>query len=266
MKKTILAAAIMLAGCYDNGDKTAKSAALSAEETAATVNGIQIPKARIKIYATAGGGTSNETVVENMITSELLAQEAKKSGMDKDPEILEQLAVAEQTVLGRAYTQKFLGENPVSEEVLQARYAELQEQYKGQSEYRSFHILVEDEALAIKLHGEIKADGKKFAGLAEKHSIDAGSGAQGGDLGWVNPASLVPEYGAALAATPPGRLVEAPVKTQYGWHIIYVDDSRPVSVPALSDEMRQRLRQSVQAEQFSKYIEELRGKAEITKN
>ncbi len=274
MKKTILAAAllVMLPGCGDgnksNGGGAAQTAKteLPADEIAATVNGIPIPKTRIKIYASAGGGGNTAAVIDNMITSELLAQEAKKAGLDKDSEIAEQLAVAEQTVLGRAYTQKFLGENPPAEEVLAARYAELRTQYEGKSEYRSSHILVEDETLAKKLHTEISADGGKFAALAKKHSVDAGSGAQGGDLGWTDPGSLVPEYGAAMAATAPGKLAEAPVKTQYGWHIIYVAEKRPISVPALDDAMRARLRQALRAEKFSEHITELRGKASIVQN
>lgn len=266
MKKTLfLAAVIVLAGCESGAEKSSARRDISPEDTAATVNGVPIPKERIQIYATAGGGTSNAEVIENMITSELLAQEAKKAGMLEDPEVIEQLAVAEQTVLGRAFTQKFLGDNPVSDEDLQARYTKLQEEYREQYEYRSSHILVEDAELAQKLHGEIRAAPEKFAELAKEHSIDAGSGEQGGDLGWVSPATLVPEYGAALKDTPPGHLTGLPVKTQYGWHIIYVADKRPVTVPPLGDEMRQRIRQSVQAEKFSAYIEELRGKAQITR-
>lgn len=270
MKKTTFIAAllVMLAGCYDD-KKTAQSdkTEIPADEIAATVNGVPIPKSRIVAYAAVGGGGGDAAaVVDNMITSELLTQAARKAGLDKDAEVAEQLAVAEQTVLGRAYTQKYLGENPVTEEVLTERYTELRKQYEGQSEYRSSHILVEDEALAKKLHAEISADSGKLAALAKKHSLDAGSGAQGGDLGWTNPGALVPEYGAALATTPPGKLAEAPIKTQYGWHVIYVAEKRPITVPALTDEMRARLRQAVRAEKFSKYIEELRGKASITKN
>ena len=272
------ALAVLLAGCYHENGKTAdssaaESAAESGGESAAapgdivaTVNGAPIPKARIEVYASAGGGRDTEAVVENMITSELLAQEARKAGMDKEPEISEQLAVAEQTVLGRAYTQKFLAESPVDEEAVRARYDELKTRSEKQSEYRTSHILLEDEARAKELHAEIAADGGKFAALAQEHSIDSGSSGQGGDLGWVNPDALVPEYGAALAATEPGNLAAEPVKTQFGWHIIYVAEKRPVAVPDLNDDLRARLRQAVRAETFARHIEELRGKASIVKN
>ncbi|MGI9306356.1 MAG: peptidylprolyl isomerase [Gammaproteobacteria bacterium] len=260
----------LLAGCGESEEaKTAEKsaengAAASADaEVAASVNGEPIPESRVSIYTS--GGAKRDAAIDNLITSELIAQAAKKAGMHEKPEIAEQLAVAEQTVLGRAYAEEFFGKAALDESKVQARYDELLAQFDKSYEYQSSHILVKDEAQAKDLYAQVSEDPEKFAALAQEHSLDTGSGAQGGALGWVGVDALVPEYGAALTATEPGNLADAPVKTQYGWHIIYVAEKRPIAVPDLDESMRQRLRQAIQAEEFSLHIEELRKKAEITR-
>ena len=278
MKKIfIIAFTVLVAGCFEKTEtKTADAASttppvgeVAAGESAvdgeiiATVNGVPISAARIAVYAPADA-PNTEGVVENIITSELIAQEARKAGMDKQPDIVEQVHVAEQTVLGRAYTQQFISDNPVADEKISQLYEQLKAEYSDKFEYRSAHILVDDESLAQDLHAQISADGDKFAELAAQHSKDPGSAANGGDLGWADPRELVPEYANTMQATAPGQLA-APVQSQFGWHIIRVDEKRAINVPELNDEMRRRIQQREQAEQFTRHLEELRATATITR-
>lgn len=259
---------LFAAGCVDE-NKSAEGDSYSVEgkgRIIAVVNGSEIPELRISVYSPVAGAQPPEAVLENIISSELIMQAARKQGMHKMPDISEQLKIAEQSVLGGAYTQNFIATHPVSEETVAARYEELRQSLEGQNEYRTAHILVEDEALAKDLHAQISADGGKFAALAGEHSIDAGSARQGGELGWTEPRALVPEYAAAMQQTEPGALAPAPVQTQFGWHIIRVDEKRPLSVPALDGELRHNIEQSVRAEMFSQHLEELRTAAEIVRN
>ncbi|MGU9951699.1 MAG: peptidylprolyl isomerase [Gammaproteobacteria bacterium WSBS_2016_MAG_OTU1] len=268
---------LLLAGCKDGGTQTAassssdSSAQTSSEgkgDVIATVNDTKIHAIRISIYtpATAGQNISPAEIVENIITSELISQAALSNNMHQDPTISEQLAIAEQTVLGRAYTQNFLEEHPVDEQTVLARYEELKTEFANGHEYLSAHILVQDEALATDLHAQITADGKKFAELATKHSIDTGSAAQGGSLGWLESRVLVKEYADALESSEAGTLVPQPVQTQYGFHIIRVDEKRPLTVPELNDELRNRIEQTVRAEKFTTHLDELRTNATIVRN
>ena len=229
----------------------------------AVINGKPIPALRLSLYATQGG--RQQDVVQNAIASELIAQAARKAGMDQDPETAQRLIIAEQNVLGGLYTQKFIAEHPVTEEDVQARYDLLKEQAQGEKEYKSSHILVETEDLAREIYDQVAEDADDFADLAKEHSTDTGSGAKGGDLGWVHPDALVPEYADALRSTPPGELAVAPVRSQFGWHIIMVTDARPVTVPELSDQMRQQINRAIQIEIFTKHLAELEADATITR-
>lgn len=269
-KIPLLLFAVLLGGCFhDTGDNqtadVAPPAAVAHGEIVATVNGVKIPAVRISAYALSGGQNGDrQSIVNNMIVSELITQQARTAGLHNQPNIAEQLIVAEQTVLGRAYTQKFITELPVSDEAVQSKYDELKADFAGRHEYRSAHILVEDEALAKDLHAQIAADNGKMADLAAQHSQDPGSSAQGGDLGWLEASVLVPEFSEALIAAEPGSLVPQPVKTRFGFHIIMVKERRPVAVPAMSDEFRERIKQAIRADSFASHLAELRERAQIS--
>ncbi|MGI9298001.1 MAG: peptidylprolyl isomerase [Gammaproteobacteria bacterium] len=270
MKKTaILALSLLAAGCFHDSAKTGEGAdsaqTSGGGEIVAVVNGAEISETRISVYAPVAGGQDRETILDNIITGEIIAQAARDAEMHLRPEIAEQLRIAEQTVLGRAYTQEFIGENPVAEATVSLRYEELKSDLSGRSEYRTAHILVDDEELAGDLHAQISADGGKFAELAQEHSKDPGSAARGGELGWTDSSALVPEYAAAMEQTKPGALAVAPVRTQFGWHIIRVDEKRPLTPPPLNDDLRHNIEQSVRAELFSVHLEELRAAAEIVR-
>lgn len=268
-KTTILILSLFAAGCFHDSAKTEEGAEVAQTPgtgaVVAVVNGAEIHESRISAYAPVSGGQDRDAILENVITGELITQEARKAEIHLRPEILEQLQIAEQTVLGRAYTQQFIEDNAVPEETVAARYEELKSELSGRSEYRTAHILVSDETLARDLHAQISADGGKFAELAKEHSQDPGSAARGGELGWTDASALVPEYAAAMEQTAPGSLAAAPVQTQFGWHIIRVDEKRPVAPPPLNDELRHNIEQSVRAELFSVHLEELRAAADIVR-
>lgn len=270
-KTTVIVLSLLAAGCFHDGGKTADASASpdSADSAAvegpivAEVNGVQIPESRLSVYAPVAAGEDRATIIENIVSSELIAQTARKAGLHLRPDIAEQLRVAEQTVLGRAYARDFIDNHPVSEEAVAAQYEEIKAETAGQSEYRTAHILVAEEELAKDLYEQVAQDGGKFSELAREHSQDPGSASQGGELGWVNPRALVPEYAAAMEDTAPGELAAAPVKTQFGWHIIRVDEKRPLSPPPMSDELRHGIEQSVRAELFAARLRELRDAADI---
>ena len=269
MKKTaILALSIFAGGCFHDAARQAEgesdaAPAPAAGEIVAVVNGMEIPEMRVDAYAPFSGGQSREAVLDNVIVSEIIAQAALAAEMHLRPDIAGQMQVAEQTVLGRAYAQEFLLQNTVTAEAVSLRYEELKSEFAGHSEYRTAHILVEDESLAQELHARIAADGGLFSELAREHSKDSGSAENDGDLGWADPRALVPEYAAEIERTEPGALAAAPVKTQFGWHIIRVDEKRPLSPPPLDDNLRADIEQAARAELFSAHLEELRAAADI---
>lgn len=264
MKKAALALApfFLLAGCFERGDDSPAASG----DVVATVNGVGIPRMRVSIYMQAAQQAPSSEVIDNVITGEVISQAAAEQGIDKIPEIAAQLEVARQTVLGRAYTQHFLNENQIDDAAVDARYEELKGEYGSQFEYRTAHILVPDKDLADDIYSQVSANPQKFGELAREHSKDPGSAAQDGELGWTDPRSLVPEYSKAMQETEPGNLAAAPVETQFGWHVIRVDEKRPLEAPQLDDQMRERLRQSLQAELFSKHLEEIRAAAEIVRS
>ena len=266
MKKTAtIILSLMAAGCFhDSPDESGETnATVSGATIVAEVNGVPVSELRISIYTPAAAGADRQTILDNIISSELIAQAARKAGMDSRPEIAEQLQIAEQTVLGRAYTLDFIENNPVSEDDVAQRYEEMKSEIADTNEYRTAHILVEDESLAKDLYAQVAEDGAQFAELAKQHSLDTGSAANGGELGWTDPRALVPEYSDAMQNTAPGELAAAPVRTQFGWHIIRVDEKRPITPPTLNDELRHNLEQSIRAEMFSVHLKTLRDNADI---
>lgn len=282
MKKIVLIlfGAALAAGCdqvnNDTGDASSSSpAAPLISDTAAAdtpedkiivvVNGVEIPESRLALYAGGAPITdgNREEVIRNIVTGELITQAAKEAGFGDDPAVRSELILAEQSVFGRAYVTQFFQNHPISDEQVAARYETLKQELSGEKEYNVAHILVEDEKVAQDLLQQIQADGQVFEKLAGEHSIDPGSGANGGKLGWMQPQALVPEFAEAMKTLDSGELSPTPVKTQFGWHIIRVDETRDASPPELSDELRERIRQGEQSQLLNRHIEELRAKANI---
>jgi len=196
-------------------------------------------------------------VKEELNTRELLAREARKKGLDKSTDMKTQMDLAGQTVLVRAYVADWIQKNPVPESELKSEYEKIKTQI-GDKEYKVRHILVEKEDEAKEVIAELQK-GAKFDELAKARSKDPGSKDRGGDLDWNAPASFVKPFGEAMAKTPKGKFTPQPVQTQFGWHVILIDDVRDAKVPSY-DEVKPQLQQRLQAQWLDKYFKDLRAK------
>lgn len=187
----------------------------------AKVNGVSIPQSRlefiVKARAAQGQADSPETrkaLREDLITEEVIAQEALKKGLEKDPDFVSQLEIARLTALVRAYQIDYVKSHPVGDEELKKEYEALKTQM-GDKEYKAHHILVATEAEAKDIIARIKKGGK-FDKIAQEKSIDAGSKGKGGELDWSPAASYVQPFAEALMKLTKGQLTEQPVKTPFG--------------------------------------------------
>lgn len=232
----------------------------------AVVNGKPVPSSRadamVKQLAAQGQPDSPQLrsmVKEELINREILIQEADKRGLTNTPEVKNQVEIARQSIAIRALVQDYLKKNPVSDAEIQAEYDKFKAQ-AGDKEYHARHILVEkeDEAKAIitKLKG-----GAKFEELA-KQSKDPGSASSGGDLDWASPASFVKPFSDAMVSLQKGQITETPVKTQYGYHVIKLEDVRAAKLPAL-EEVKPQIAESLQQKKLQAFQEDLRKKAKI---
>ncbi|MBP6653586.1 MAG: peptidylprolyl isomerase [Propionivibrio sp.] len=260
MQKLSKLAAALLVGAMMS------ATAMAAETTFVTVNGVAVPQSLADAFIaeqTAKGAQDTpdlkNAVREELIRRELLVQEAKKSGLTKKPDVAAQADAARAAIYIRAYIQDFLAKNPISEAQLRAQYEKIKTQL-GATEYKARHILVktEDEAKAII---DNLGKGAKFDELA-KQSIDPGSKDKGGDLSWASAGNFVKPFSDALTALAKGKYTEAPVKSDFGYHVIELEDSRPLNVPAF-EELKPRLQQQAQSEQVNKMVEALRAKAKV---
>jgi peptidyl-prolyl cis-trans isomerase C len=172
-----------------------------------------------------------------------------------------QLAVAQQSVVLRAMIEDFVKTHTPTDAEIKARYDDLVKQAGGGKELHLHHILVEDEAQAKDLIAKIKA-GASFEDLAKQYSKDPGSGKNGGDLDWSSPQAYVPEFGAAAQKLKKGEVTPEPVKTQFGWHIIRLDDTRDIPPPPL-EQVKPQIAKQIEQEKLQAFEEGLRQKAVI---
>ena len=193
---------------------------------------------------------------EELNTRELLVREAKKKGLDKNADVKNQMDLTAQTVLVRAYVADWIKANPIPEAALRKEYDTIKSQM-GDKEYKVRHILVEKEDEAKEIIAELQKGGK-FEKLAER-SKDPGSKANGGDLDWNAPGNFVKPFSDAMVKLPKGKFTAQPVQTQFGWHVIQVDDIREAKVPSF-DEVKPQLQQRMQGQHLDKYFKELRAK------
>jgi peptidyl-prolyl cis-trans isomerase C len=196
---------------------------------------------------------------EELNTRELLAREAKKKGLDKSPDVKTQMELAAQTVLVRDFVSEWVKENPVPDAALRKEYDQIKSQI-GDKEYKVRHILVEKEADANEIVASLQK-GEKFEKLAER-SKDPGSKDKGGDLDWNAPGNFVKPFSDAMVATPKGKFTTKPVQTQFGWHVILVEDVREAKIPSF-EEVKPQLQQRMQAQMLDQYFRELRAKSGI---
>jgi peptidyl-prolyl cis-trans isomerase C len=258
MKKQLLSAATAA---------LALMAAPAFAQNIAVVNGKPVPSSRIEVLKQqverSGRPVTPEVLAqikEELVAREIFMQEAKKRGLDTTEDYKNQLELARQTILIRDLFADFQKKNPVTDAEIKAEYDKFVAA-NGGKEYRARHILVEKEDEAKALIADIKK-GAKFEDLAKKMSKDPGSGANGGDLDWAAAGSYVPEFSGAMVKLDKGQMTDAPVKSQFGFHIIRVDDVREAQLPKL-EEVKPQIAQQLQQQKLSGYQDSLRSKAKI---
>lgn len=237
-------------------------------QNAAVVNGKPIPQARVdefvKLLAQQGRPDNEETrklVRDELVAREIFSQEAEKRGLSKQPEVRTQLESSRQDILIRAMIRDYLQKNPVTDAQVQAEYDKVRKESQAQGkEYKARHILVEKEDEAKKIIDDLKG-GAKFEDLA-KQSKDPGSGANGGDLGWNSAGTFVKEFSEAMVALPKGDTSTGPVKSQFGYHVIRVDDVRDAEPPPL-DQVRQQIQQQLERAKIVELQQQLRTSAKV---
>jgi len=232
----------------------------------AVVNGKPVPSSRadmmVKQLAAQGQADSPQLrsmIKEELINREILMQEADKLGLGSSADVKAQLEMARQSIVIRALVADFLKKNPVKDADIQAEYDKFKAQ-AGDKEYHARHILVDKEEDAKAIIAKLKG-GAKFEDLA-KQSKDTGSAANGGDLDWASPSSFVKPFSDAMVALQKGQITETPVKTQFGYHVIKLEDTRAAKVPSL-EEVKPQIAESLQQKKLAAYQEELRKKAKI---
>ncbi|SEA02136.1 peptidylprolyl isomerase [Variovorax sp. YR216] len=236
-------------------------------QNAAIVNGKPVPKARMEVLAqqlaAAGRPVTPEMqdqLREEVIAREVFMQEAQKQGLDATDDYKNQIELARQAILIRQLFENYRKTNTVSDADAKAEYDKFVAANSGK-EFKARHILVETEDQANKILADLKK-GAKFEDIAKKQSKDPGSGANGGDLDWASPASFVPEFSEAMVKLGKGEMTQKPVKSQFGYHIIRVDDIRQAQLPKF-EEVKPQIVQQLQQQRLQKYQEDLRAKAKV---
>jgi len=236
-------------------------------QNAAVVNGKAIPSARldeaVKTVVAQGQGQDSPqlraAIKEELVAREVLMQEALKQGFDKKPEVKQALDNARQTIIVNQLARDYITKNPVSDAEIKAEYDKAKAA-NGDKEYHVRHILLgtEDEAKAViaKLKG-----GAKFEELA-KQSKDTGTANNGGDLDWAPPSQFPPEFAAGVSKLQKGAITDVPVKTQAGFHVIKVDDTRPLQLPAL-DQVKPQIADALSQRKLQDYQEQMVKKAKV---
>ncbi len=272
-----LASAVLAIAALTACGKTQQSAAppaadksLPAPVAVAIVNGTTISRAEFDIYVKGllQGKQQELTpeqknqVLDELISMQLLSAQAEKDGLDKDPETAAQLEVLRIRVLADAASQKFLkGQEPTD--------AQLHTEYDtaigsmDKTEYHARHILVSSKDQADQIIKKLKG-GAKFEDLAKAQSLDTGSKANGGDLGWFTTSRMVKPFADAVKALKKGEVTPQPVQTQYGWHVIQLEDTRQAAPPPF-DQVKSQLVNAVIRKKLQAYVEDLKKNAKIEK-
>lgn len=263
----ILSGAATLAACQQ---KTAAPAAVSTTTApVAIVNGTPISSEIFDFYAKNRAGKAaadlsaeqKQQLLDDLIRIQLMTQQAAKDGLDKQADVTSRLELMRQNVLAEAVAQNYLKGKTPTEQELRAEY-ETQVATLGNQEYRARHILVATEAYAQTLIDKLHK-GADFAELARKESMD-NSKNEGGELGWFSPKNMVPAFAEAVAGLKKGEITPKPVQTQYGWHVIQLEDTRDVTPPDF-EQAKDRLGQIVQQKKLQAYVEEIKKTAKIEK-
>jgi len=274
MRKTTLALACLLPALAfaqlptkDAPKGAAKPAAVPATGPVATVNGVQIPRSRLDTVLKqqmARGAQDNEQVRaqvrEALINNELLMQEANRNGVAKKADVQQQLDLVRQEVIANAVVAEYIRAHPISDGEVQKEYERAKAQ-TGDREYKARHVLVATEDEAKSVLAEIRKGGK-FDDVAQKRSLDEGTRPKGGDLDWNVPSNFDKAFADAMVKLEKGKMTDAPVRSRFGFHIIQLDDVRPVNFPPLA-QVNQQIQQRLVSQKVDTLIRELRAKAKI---
>jgi peptidyl-prolyl cis-trans isomerase C len=269
---TVAAIGVLLAAC-GKGQQAATSAATGtpAAPSVAVVNGVAIPRADYDAFLknllqgkpvppdlTA---EQKNQVLDELVTMQLVSTQALKDGVDKDPEVAANLDVLRMRILSDGESQKFLkGKEPTD--------AELHAEYDSdiaamdKTEYHARHILVPTKEKADQLIKKLKG-GAKFEDVAKAESTD-NSKTNGGDLGWFTATRMVKPFADAVKALKKGETTPEPVQTQYGWHIIQLEDTREVTPPPF-DQVKAQVTKNLIQKKLVAYVEDMKKTAKIDK-
>jgi peptidyl-prolyl cis-trans isomerase C len=256
-----------IAGCQRTGNDS--TAPQTGKATVASVNGTPISREFYEFYlkgAAANTGREptpelRQQALDNIVRAHLIAQQAQKDGVDKDKETAALLELQRLNVLQQAMSQHYLKDKQPTEQELRAEY-ETQIAALPKQEYHARHILVATEAFATKLIERLDKGGN-FAELARRESMDS-SKQNGGDLGWFTPDRMVKPFAEAVTSLKPGEMTRKPVQTQFGWHVIKLEETRELAPPPF-DQVRERLEQMVKAKKFNVYVDQLEKQAKVEK-
>jgi peptidyl-prolyl cis-trans isomerase C len=261
--------ALAAAGCGKIGGTTGATTATT-EKPVATVDGAPISKDMFEFYAkaTTNKATADLTpeqrtqLLDNLVRGEVVASQAVKDGVDKSNQTSAQLALARLQILEQADIENYLKDKKPTDADLKVEY-DAQVAAMPKTEYHARHILVKDEDTAQKIIDQLKK-GAKFEDLASKESLDS-SKTQGGDLGWFSPSNMVKPFADAVVALKKGETTQKPVQSQFGWHVIKLEDTRDTPVPPF-DQVKNQVENIVQQKKFKAYTDELLKTAKVEKN
>lgn len=234
--------------------------------TLVVVNGVAIPRARLDALVTehvAKGGQDTsqlrQSLREELVRRELLFQELKKNGLDRQLPVMAQMEMARQLAAIKIFIANYSKTNPVTEDEVSREYTQWKEQM-GSTEYLVRHILVSSDEEAKGVIARLKAE-EKFEDIAKKQSRDTGSRDNGGLLAWSGLAALPKSFADAVQRTPKNKISD-PVQTEVGWHVLRVEDSRPFVAPSF-DRVKIAIRQGLEQKKLDSYLRELKSNAEI---
>lgn len=239
----------------------AAAPAFAADTVVANVNGSDVKMSQLAEYGRQMGPQAPyEAVLEVAINNQLVFEEAKKEKLENDPDVKAAMERVKVQLLAQALMQKKV-KGAVTDAAVKARYDQAVQSFKPQEEVHARHILVETEDAAKAVIADLNR-GTDFAEEAKVKSTDKGSAVQGGDLGYFVKGAMVPEFAEAAFAMRPGEISKTPVKTQFGYHVIKVEDKRMGSIPPY-DQAKPMIARQIAEEIQTKLVEDLRAKAKI---
>lgn len=239
----------------------------SAHAQVARVNGVAIPQsymdAIVQAQTARGQPDSAELrsgIKDTLINQEVIAQEALKRGLEKNPLVAAQISLQRQEILVNAFVQEYIKNNPIGDEAVKKEY-ERQRAAVGNREFKARHILLEKEDEAKEAIAQIKM-GASFEKVAGEKSRDQGSRVKGGELDWQISTNYVPPFADALKKLKKGQMTDAPVQSPFGWHVIRLDDERPFKAPPF-EEVKANMQRGLQQIMLQKVVQDLRAKAKV---